>query len=530
MAQDTMLRTDSSGRWSSLRKNDIVFRSVSAALGLLVVVVLSACSMTGEAQAPPVSAPVSADDGGAAASSQAGRAEKTYDEIVQISKQSAVQVLIGNMQEVQVEGTGEKQQMFVAYGSGSGSIITQSGYVLTNSHVAQGSALKLIIFQDHQQTQKKYATRLVGKNDPMDLAIFKILSAETFTPVKFGRSGEVKKGDRLIVGGFPSNEGFRVREGTASVDSVGWGYPWGYGGSFHPDYLQAVGLIRGGNSGGPMFNGFGEQVGVCCGSNNFADAGHAIPIDTVAKRMPELFDAAGANGFELGMTVACIGPKSREVLGVEPGLPAASAGVKAGDGVVAVNGEAIEEGLDFYLNLIDRRPGEFFPLLLERDGAKVEVFVILAARETHPASDVEGTVNGLNLKVYDGQWVKLPDFSTLEPVEERTAERISKQFGRRDGFALRYAGFVKAPVSGAYTFYLAADDGGKLYIDDQVVVDIDGLHGVVGGKGYISLAAGMHSIVVEYMDYGGGDELKAYWEGPGFGQVEIQPEALYRKP
>jgi|APGre2960657468_1045069.scaffolds.fasta_scaffold02527_5 S1-C subfamily serine protease len=460
--------------------------------------------------------------------SQPARAEKTLPEVTAICRRSVVQLLLGKMQDVMVNG--QRSQQFVSSQSGSGSIITKSGYVLTGSHVVAGRGIGAVIFSDQAQTGKAYKFRVVGKNDPMDLAIIKIESNESFTPLFLGSSSVMQKGEKVFVGGFPAGEGFSVKAGVLSESSVGWAYPWGYGGSSHPDYLQAKGIIKSGNSGGPLFNRHGDQVGVCCGSNMAADDGHAIPIDTVIKRFAEIFDTEGANGLELGMTVAGIGPKTGTVLKVDASSPAAAAGVKMGDRITALNGKATEEGLDFYLHLLDRKPGDRLNLTLKRDGKEISPVIALRARPLHAARQIEGLVGGLKVEYYKGQWMQLPDFSKLTPAQVGTGRTIDlKSFTGQDAFALRFTGFIKAPADGAYTFHVASDDGSKLYVGDELVVNNDGLHGTVGAKGYISLKAGLHPITVLYMDYAGGDDLAAYWSGPGFEQTAIPADALFRK-
>ncbi len=91
-----------------------------------------------------------------------------------------------------------------------------------------------------------------------------------------------------------------------------------------------------------------------------------------------------------------------------------------------------------------------------------------------------------------------------------------------------YSGFVRVPVDGVYTFFTDSDDGSRLYIGDELVVDNDGLHGMLEKGGAIALGAGLHPIRVLFFNKTGGDGLKVSYSGPGVEKKPIPVEALYR--
>ncbi len=121
---------------------------------------------------------------------------------------------------------------------------------------------------------------------------------------------------------------------------------------------------------------------------------------------------------------------------------------------------------------------------------------------------------------------------TLDKMEPKATGVVPEivmnvpQKKQSDTFALRFTGNVFAPRNGEYTFYIASDDGSRIYLNDKLLVDNDGLHGMVQKKASIELPAGMHKLVVTYFDNGGGDGLKVTWKGPGFEQQPIAPESL----
>lgn len=95
-----------------------------------------------------------------------------------------------------------------------------------------------------------------------------------------------------------------------------------------------------------------------------------------------------------------------------------------------------------------------------------------------------------------------------------------------DKFALRFAGSIAVPKAGRYTFYIASDDGSRLYLDGKLLINNDGLHGMSEKKGTISLPAGPHDLMVTYFDNGGGDGLKVAWSGPGMKKQAIAADRL----
>ena len=96
-----------------------------------------------------------------------------------------------------------------------------------------------------------------------------------------------------------------------------------------------------------------------------------------------------------------------------------------------------------------------------------------------------------------------------------------------ENFALVFTGVVSVPENGIYTFKLSSDDGSRLFIDEHLVVDNDGLHGMETKQGIAPLAAGYHQIRIEYFNATGGMGLKLDWQGPGV-QTGPVPASAYR--
>ena len=120
-------------------------------------------------------------------------------------------------------------------------------------------------------------------------------------------------------------------------------------------------------------------------------------------------------------------------------------------------------------------------------------------------------------------------FAELEPTASGIVPAIQVDvplLTRRDQFALRFTGVIQIDQPGDYTFFTVSDDGSRLYIGNELVVNNDGKHGMVEKQGNIQLVAGSHPIVVTYFDDGGGDGLDVYWSGPELNKQKIPEHKL----
>jgi hypothetical protein len=120
----------------------------------------------------------------------------------------------------------------------------------------------------------------------------------------------------------------------------------------------------------------------------------------------------------------------------------------------------------------------------------------------------------------------MPDFSKLRPVKEGVASVFDlSQRNQPEYFGLEFSGFVKVSEDGVYALSTDSDDGSRLFIDGNLIVDNDGLHSSKEVKGVVALAAGAHAIRVQYFQKGGGRDLKIYIEGPK-GDKQLIPPAM----
>lgn len=133
---------------------------------------------------------------------------------------------------------------------------------------------------------------------------------------------------------------------------------------------------------------------------------------------------------------------------------------------------------------------------------------------------------GLSYGYYEGTWNRLPDFAKLEPTTTGLTPFFDISAKKRPAqFAMRFTGFIEIAVEGRYTFFLNSDDGSRLTIGTEVVVDHDGPHSPCEKSGQIILKSGKHPIIVEYVDCGGANSLTVSYEGPGTSK-QLVPAAI----
>ena len=138
--------------------------------------------------------------------------------------------------------------------------------------------------------------------------------------------------------------------------------------------------------------------------------------------------------------------------------------------------------------------------------------------------------NGVRYTYYEGEnWKFLPVFENMKPLSEgkKYEFRIDDINKKDNQFGIQFKSSLKIVTTGEYRFYLSSDDGSKLYIDGELVVDNDGGHGTIERMGSISLEEGMHPITVDYHNQAGGAWLDAFYKGPGTPKQIIPANLLF---
>ena len=140
-----------------------------------------------------------------------------------------------------------------------------------------------------------------------------------------------------------------------------------------------------------------------------------------------------------------------------------------------------------------------------------------------PPSVPSDMVAGLNYAYYEGHWSVLPAFAGETAVKTGSVTNFDLSVRDQDSdFGVVFTGYIKVPATGDYTFVLGSDDGSRLYLDEKLVVDNDGLHGMREQEGTVTLTEGMHAIAVSYFEQSGKEQLQVSWKNTAHGVTTAQ--------
>jgi serine protease Do len=263
--------------------------------------------------------------------------------------------------------------------AGTGFIIDETGYILTNNHVVEGATkIAVTLFEDGEQ---EYTARVVGRDPLTDSALLELTEMPDYTlpAAKFGDSSQIQPGDFVVAIGNPFGLAHTVSVGI--VSAIERPYPVSEGRS--TQVLQTDAAINPGNSGGPLLNLRGEVVGIntaiISGGQQSGNVGigFAIPINVVRELLPQLHEGKVTRG-RIGVGIGAVpadavdefGLENRNgavVLNVAPDGAAERAGVEPGDVIVGYNGTPLGERDELVAMVTATRPGTTVPLSIVRD-------------------------------------------------------------------------------------------------------------------------------------------------------------------
>jgi serine protease Do len=264
-------------------------------------------------------------------------------------------------------------------GAGSGFIIEPSGIVVTNGHVV-GNATRVTV-TTHDGTD--YVARVIGADELTDIALLRITPRAPLAAVSLGISANMRVGQWVMAAGNPFGLGGSITSGIISARGRDIG-----AGPFD-DFIQTDAPINPGNSGGPLFNMQGEVIGINTAiyspSGASAGIGFAVPSDLARPVIEALLRGGRVERGWLGVSVSDAEEQGRRqrgalIMGVERGSPAARAGLRQGDLVTALNGEAVTTSRALVRGVALLPPGETVRLTLQRAGRSQEVAVQIGRR------------------------------------------------------------------------------------------------------------------------------------------------------
>jgi len=318
---------------------------------------------------------------------------------------------------------------------GSGFIISEDGYAVTNNHVIKDASEVSVKFSDGRE----YDAKVIGTDPKTDLALLKINANETFKPLKFAE-GKPRVGDWVIAVGNPFGLGGTVTTGiiSAAGRDIGAGP--------YDDFLQIDAPINRGNSGGPAFNLRGEVVGINTAiyspSGGSVGIGFAIPASTAENIIADLKDDGNVTRGWLGVQIQPVTSEIADSIGLErasgtivaavtDNSPAGKAGLKTGDTILAVDGEKVEGPKELSRKIAGIKPGTDVDMTVYRSGKERTVKVAIG---TMPGDDMVAAAGnatpqdtprfGLALAPSDsGEGVAVADVLAGSPAAEQGIER-----------------------------------------------------------------------------------------------------------
>ena len=274
-----------------------------------------------------------------------------------------------------------------SYAWGSGIVLTEDGYIVTNQHIIAEALKASVVLADGSE----YPAFLIGEDTQTDIAVLKI-DARGLTPAEFGDSGALAVGDRVAAIGNPLGDQLSGTMTDGIISAIDRSVQ---SGGRTMTLLQTNAALNEGNSGGPLINMYGQVVGITNMkmSNRYRDVtveglGFAIPsvtVKTVADQLIARGEVAGRPG--LGITVGKIPAEAEEELGplpeglfivsVSEGSDAREKGVQPGDILTHVNGQPVTETSDVLAIRDTLSIGDSMVLTLWRNGASFDVTIIL---------------------------------------------------------------------------------------------------------------------------------------------------------
>jgi serine protease Do len=303
---------------------------------------------------------------------------------------------------------------------GTGFVISEDGYIVTNNHVIEGVDSIKVAFDDGVELDAE----VVGRDPKTDIALIRVASDKPLFSLPLGDSKSVRPGDWVVAIGNPFGLGHTVTAGIVSAKHriIGQGS--------YDDYIQTDAAINPGNSGGPLINMAGEVIGINTAINPRANTiGFAVPINMAKSILPQLrADGRVTRGW-LGVVIQRITPALSEAMDLDsekgalvskviPSGPAAMAGLETGDVIVTFDGAEIG-GWNELPRVVAATPvDKKVEIIVLRDGARVKIKAQVGALEEPSMTEVADTSKGgpslFGLRVQD----LTPDLAEQLGVDE----------------------------------------------------------------------------------------------------------------
>lgn len=356
---------------------------------------------------------------------------------------------------------------FKQEGAGSGSIISEEGYILTNNHVV-GDADRIVV---SLKDRREFEAELIGTDPLTDIAVIKV-EAKGLTALPTGNSDSIRTGETVIAIGNPFGLSHTVTmgivsaKGRSNVDIVDY-----------EDFIQTDAAINPGNSGGPLIDLEGKIVGVNTAiytrSGGYHGIGFAVPINMARQVMRQLIEKGSVSRGWLGILLQDLSPdlvkalKLKDTSGtivaaVTEGSPAEKGGLKRGDVIVGLDGKSIKNA-DHLKNQVGMAsPDEVVQVVVLRDGREKRLKIKLGSRPTE-------------------QEMRLPA-PKLDKTLGMRVRNMTPQLAENFGFDRAARGVIVIEVSQSSPAFRAGLRPGLLIleVDRHKVADVEAFENLIG--------------------------------------------------
>ena len=335
---------------------------------------------------------------------------------------------------------------------GSGFVISEDGYIVTNNHVIEGADEISIEFYSGDKMDAK----VVGKDEKTDIALLKVESDKPLPFVQFGDSDLMRVGDWVMAMGNPLGQGFSVSAGIVSARNRELS-------GTYDDFIQTDAAINRGNSGGPLFNMDGQVIGVNTAilspNGGSIGIGFSMASNVVEKVVNQLKEFGETRRGWLGVRIQDVTPDVAEAMGLEkaagalvtdvPEGPAMEAGMMSGDVIVSFDGVEVADTRELVRKVADTEVGKATQVVVLRDGKTQTLTIKLGRREDAEGEPVAAAAPGAPEEPVEKELLGL----TVTPLGSDGAEKLGLPAGS-EGLAVTNVD----PASEAYAKGLREGD------------------------------------------------------------------------
>ncbi len=385
---------------------------------------------------------------------------------------------------------------YVQSGLGSGVIVSEDGYIVTNNHVVAGAEKLEVLLNDNST----YTARVIGTDEATDLALIKV-DAKGLSPITFGDSEAVKIGEWVLAVGNPFGFNSTVTAGIVSAKARSLGTNSTSGSMGIESFIQTDAALNPGNSGGALVNLKGELIGInsaiYSNTGSYSGFSFAIPTTIVKKVITDIRQFGTVQRAVLGCSVRELDAKLAKeneitatktgllVSSIQPRSTAKELGLQDGDVITAINDVHVKNRAELVEQLNKFRPGDTISLTFYRDNKKKTSSATL--RNTQGNTDI----------------TKPGDFSELGCAFMKVSDKVKEEFGLRSGVQVTGVnkglfrdagvkdGFIIEAINGSAVN--SSDDVEYIYNsimkddDDDKVMFLTGFYPTTGKKYYYAV-------------------------------------------